>query len=313
MSPAPPTVEDLSLVLLTKNGGTLLQHVLESLIGCDGIEQVELLCIDSGSSDGTIERLARYPQIRLVQIPPDEFGHGRTRNLAVSLCTRPNVAFLVQDASPAGPGFLDRLLQPLADVRVAGVYGRQVARDSATPVERLFLNSTYPQVARRQQAPSGREMTVHDSFFSNVAAVIRRDVLLAIPYREDVVMSEDAFWCRAALEQGWAVAYAADAVVWHSHSYALRDVFRRNFDTGASVASELGGRRRDLLAYELDHLARGSAALLRGGEAHWLPYFAAHEVVRSMGVGLGSQWRRLPQRAVQKMSLHGYHWLRRYS
>jgi rhamnosyltransferase len=115
-----PGPQQLSLVLLTKNSGPLLEDVLEGLFRCDGIAQVELLAIDSGSTDGTLERLAARPGLRVERIPPEAFGHGRTRNLGVRLTSRPFVGFLVHDATPAHPDFLHRLLAPLADPGVAG-------------------------------------------------------------------------------------------------------------------------------------------------------------------------------------------------
>src|SRR5688572_12288043 len=108
---------DLSIVLLTKNGGELFDDVLAGLFRCDGILETEVLMIDSGSTDGTLERAARYPHIRVHTIPPAEFGHGRTRNLGVRLTARPVVVFLVQDATPATADFLARLTAPLAEPR----------------------------------------------------------------------------------------------------------------------------------------------------------------------------------------------------
>jgi rhamnosyltransferase len=161
--------------------------------------------------------------------------------------------------------------------------------------------------------PTGRALTIRDFFFSNVASVMRRPTLSALPFREDVVMSEDAFWAREALQGGWAVAYVADAVVRHSHHYTLGSVFQRNFDTGAGVGEAIAGRRRDLLRYEAGHLARGTARLVRDGDGSWLPYFLAHEATRVSAVAAGRHWRRLPRRLVQRLSQHGYHWLDRAS
>ncbi|MCO4748205.1 MAG: glycosyltransferase [Proteobacteria bacterium] len=303
-----PGVESLSLVLLTKNSGPLLDDVLHGLMQCDGLDQVELVAIDSGSTDGTLDRLRAVPTLRVVEIPPQEFGHGKTRNLGVQLTTRPLVGFLVHDATPKHPDFLHRLVEPMQDPRIAGAYARQVARPQATPVERFFLDDTYGPDSRDLSLPKHRPATIQDSFFSNVASVVRREVIEAIPFREDVVMSEDAFWCRAALEAGWSVRYTADAQVLHSHHYTLGDIFRRNFDTGAGVGDLIGMRRRDMVLYEVGHLARGTADLVGRGQPAWVPYLFTHEVVRASAFAVGRNWNRLPLSWTQRMSLHSYHW-----
>src|SRR6266481_6362128 len=106
---------DLSIVILTKNGGDLFADVLAGLFTCDGIIDAEILVIDSGSSDRTIEYAKQHPQIRIHEIPPAEFGHGKTRNLGAGMTTRPIIVNLVQDATPATPDFLMRLATPLIE------------------------------------------------------------------------------------------------------------------------------------------------------------------------------------------------------
>ena len=126
--------------------------------------------------------------MRVERIPPAEFGHGRTRNRAARLARGRLLVFLVQDATPAGPDLLERLVAPLdGDPRVAGVFARQLARPEASPVERAFVEHTYPpQAAARPDAV----------FFSNVCSAIRRAVWEAIPFDDEIVMSEEQKWAR---------------------------------------------------------------------------------------------------------------------
>ena len=103
----------ISIIILTKNGGNLFQEVLAGLFACQGIDEAEIILIDSGSYDLTLEYAARYPKIQVHRILPDEFGHGRTRNLGARLSKGDILVFLVQDAIPTTPDFLIRLMAPL--------------------------------------------------------------------------------------------------------------------------------------------------------------------------------------------------------
>ena len=80
--------------------------------------------IDSGSRDRSVA-IARAAGVRVVEIEPGEFGHGRTRNLGASLCAGELICFLTQDATPV-PGLAGRLPR--------GVHAR--CRASAPPTAR---------------------------------------------------------------------------------------------------------------------------------------------------------------------------------
>ena len=183
------SASELSVILLTKNGGDLLEGVLAGLMSQHGIQEAEVLLIDSGSTDGTLERARAHEQIRIHQVPPAEFGHGRTRNLGVRLTSRPFVVFLVQDATPCRPDFLGELGAPLACGSVAAAFARQVAYEWASPVEKFFLASQYPAESRIRRWNRGDQpMRIDDFFFSNVGSIIRRSVLEQIPFDEAMVI-----------------------------------------------------------------------------------------------------------------------------
>ena len=70
---------DVSIVIPTKNGGHLFEKVLDAVFKQKTEYEYEVICVDSGSKDGTLDVIRKYP-CRLFQIEPSEFGHGKTRN-----------------------------------------------------------------------------------------------------------------------------------------------------------------------------------------------------------------------------------------
>ena len=102
---------DATIVIPTFNGEEFLIEVIEAIFNQKTTKTYELLIIDSGSTDRTLEIIAKYPKIRLHQIPNKEFGHGRTRNLAVEMANSEFVVFLTQDATPSHDQWLDYLLE----------------------------------------------------------------------------------------------------------------------------------------------------------------------------------------------------------
>jgi len=228
----------ISIVLLLKDGAPYLDDLIRSLSEQETSSSIELVVIDSGSTDGGAELVERLCErsgidLRLSSIPPEEFGHGKTRNLAVGIARGEIVAMLSQDALPDSPQWLESLVRPLGDAGVAGVFGRQVARPETGLSESLFYEMTYPTQGRRTGTDT--EFSNLSIFFSNVNGAVRRSLALAHPFRDDLVMSEDQFWGRAVLREGYDIIYEPRAAVIHSHGYDLRALFKRYLQSGYSL------------------------------------------------------------------------------
>ena len=177
-----------------------------------------MLVVDSGSSDGSLE-VARGHGARVHEIPPSEFGHGRTRNLGATLAAGEILVFTSQDAYAADETWLARLVAPLAGgVRFAGVYGRQLPHDDATPPERYFLDFLYGPEPRVQRLEEGEgEPDFEQTLFSNVNSAIPHAVWREFPFADDLIMSEDQEWSRRVLQAGYELVYEPRAAVHHSH------------------------------------------------------------------------------------------------
>jgi rhamnosyltransferase len=302
---------DLSIVILTKNGGELFQDVLAGLFACEGISDAEVLMIDSGSSDKTLDYARQYPQIRIHGIPSSEFGHGKTRNLGAQMTSRPIIVYLVQDATPAAPDFLERLTTPIFEEGFAGVCGRQLPRPWTNRIERMFLGRTYPDRREVRVCPADGKLGIKDIFFSNVCSAMRRDVWKSTPFDESIIMSEDQLWARQVVLAGERILYEPRATVIHSHNYKLKEVFKRNFDSGASLIGITDDTFAEMAGYEIRHIASCTKELASGGDWWWIPYLFLSEMTRSIAFAAGQRAHLLPLSIKRKLSLHKYYWERK--
>jgi rhamnosyltransferase len=304
----------ISIVIPVKDGGAVFERCLEGIRSQNVAEDVEIVIVDSGSTDGSAGA-ARARDARVHEIPAGQFSHGGSRNLGARLARGETLVFLSQDALPVDDAWLSRLVGPLREGRdIAGVYGRQLPHADARPPERYFLDFLYGSGARRQRASGVEELTMETTMFSNVNAAMLHVIWERFPFVEDIIMSEDQDWSRRVLLAGYSIAYEPTAAVRHSHNYSLAEAFRRFFDSGVSAEhAYLAGRRESarVLRSAALRYARGEVMWLwRSRQRRWIPYAALYEGLKMVGLLLGANHRRLPRWVKRRLSALPDYWNR---
>lgn len=237
VTPSQPT---LSVAILTYNGEEYLRRILEALRAQEYQRQIELLIIDSGSTDHTLDIIASFPEVKLTQIPNSEFGHGRTRNLAANLATGDIIAYLTHDAVPASAHWAAEIVAPFAiSERVVAVMGKQIPRSHCFPLLKYEISGVFAglggdlgptlyELSDTERTDEG--ILAAKAFYSDVNSAARRDFLVnTIAYR-DVNYAEDQIFGRDLLEAGYIKAYAPGAAVEHSNDLTLAEYGPRIFD-----------------------------------------------------------------------------------
>jgi rhamnosyltransferase len=223
------------------------------------------------------------------------------------------LVFTTQDAYAADEHWLERLCAPLRDDNeLAGVYGRQIPHEDASPPERFFLDFLYGPDPRVQRAADPSELSLHTTLFSNVNSAIKRSIWERFRFADDLFFAEDQDWSRRVLLAGHAIRYEPEAAVRHSHAYTLASAFKRFFDTGASAERGFlagGSASAKVLRREARRYAREELGwLVRTGRRRWIPYAAVYELGKFAGVQLGARHRRLPLWLKQRCSFFPAYW-----
>jgi rhamnosyltransferase len=279
----------VSVLLLTRNGAGTIPAVLAAIGTQERSFPLEVVAVDSGSGDGTLDIL-RSSVDRLIEIPPGAFNHGTTRNLGIDACRAPFVVLIVQDAEPGSPIWLSRLVAPLQeDEGVAATYARQAPRPGASAVMRAYLDRyAAAAVEPRLQSLGGPDalaaLTPAERLaactFDNVCSCVRRTVWQAHPFKATRI-AEDVEWARDVMLAGHCIKYVPEAVVLHSHDRPARYELMRTYLVHQRLRRLLG-----LAAVpSLSALAR-SIAVSAGAHTRW---------VLSAPIGIESKLAQLPR------------------
>ena len=180
-----------AVIILTLNAEQYLENLFRAIKSLD-ISPGKVLIVDSSSTDQTVV-LAKLEGHQTHVIARSEFGHGKTRNLAVSLCQDYEIVlFLTQDACPQSNNWLNELLAPFSDTSVGLVYGRQLPRPGSGRSERFAREFNYPNQADRTVSADLAKRGIKAVFCSNSFSAYRRCILEEVGgFPENLPMGED--------------------------------------------------------------------------------------------------------------------------
>ncbi|NIA12927.1 MAG: glycosyltransferase [Nitrospiraceae bacterium] len=234
ISPAPKKPCSVSILLLMKNELNNIREGYERICAQDYEGPVQIIYIDSGSTDGTVEFM-REQGVEPHIIPPVEFHHGRTRNLAASLADNEILVLLSGDAIPTNNQWLSRLVAPFEDSKVGGVYGKQLAREGIGPLRVHGMQYTFSDEREIRQMIPGQPGSLRMVRFSNANSAIRANLWERFKFHENVIVAEDHWICYNILKQGMKVIYEPEAAVYHCHERSVWGEFRFAVENAISL------------------------------------------------------------------------------
>ncbi|MCK4829997.1 glycosyltransferase, partial [bacterium] len=210
----------VSIVILTKKGGSLFQSCLDTIYDQIVDFSFEVVIVDSGSTDGTLQYIKKYP-VRLYEIKSHEFSFGRTRDYAFGLSKGRYIVTLSQDVVPVNGNWLKKLIEPLAQDSADVVQGKVIV-----PVDREIFY--WEKKGFFYFTREGAE------FFEKYGEIGLSCCNLAIKRQawEDTrfggaLMNEDKVIQRKLYEKGYRIVWAPDAIAYHGHSYNLKSLKNR--------------------------------------------------------------------------------------
>lgn len=194
--------------------GRLLSGVYEQ-----SLKNIEVIVVDSGSTDSTVSIAKRFP-VLIQSISPESFSFGHALNIGCSRAKGEFLVFASAHVYPVRRSWLEHLISPFNDPKVALTYGKQRGNEMTKYSEHMIFARWFPDTSRLiQKTP----------FCNNANAAIRKSLWEEFPYNEDLTGLEDLDWAKRIIEKGYYLAYAAEAEVIHVHNENYTSILNRYY------------------------------------------------------------------------------------
>jgi rhamnosyltransferase len=301
----------IAIIVPTYNAGNLWQDWLTRMECQQGVMPSQVLVIDSSSNDQTVV-LAQQAGFQTCVISKKDFNHGGTRQLAVSLLPEDTdvVVFLTQDALLATNDAIQKLVVAFEDEQVGCAYGRQLPHEDASVLAAHARLFNYGEQSYKRNLADVPNYGIKTAFLSNSFAAYRVSALKNVGgFPLDTIFAEDMMVAAKMLQENNAVAYVAEACVYHSHNYSPWQEFKRYFDIGvlhareAWLLAQLGrptGEGKRFVMSEWRYVAKN---------APWLwPLSVLNTAMKWLGYSLGKQEQRLSSSIKRHLSMVKGYW-----
>lgn len=248
--------------------------------------------------------------ITVIQVDKKDFDHGGTRKYGASLSDSDIVMYMTQDAIPSDELLIEKLIKPYEDPNVTATYARQLPDEKTDLIERYIRHFNYPKNSRVKSLEDLDELGIKTFFCSDVCATYKKSVYQELGgFVDKTIFNEDMIMAAGMIRAGYRIAYVADALVVHSHTYSYLQQFTRNFDLGVShnqypevfygIKSESEGIK--LVKSTLKYLMKKKKYFL-------IPDLIMSSGFKFLGYQMGLRYDILPKNMVLRFSMNKAYW-----
>jgi len=194
----------VSVVIRTLNEGENLERLLK-ILQFQSIKN-EVIVVDSGSTDNTIEIAKKYNTTLVKCIP---FTYGKALNIGIKNSKYDYICFLSAHCYPINDNYLRTLLLNFnQDDKIGGVYSKQLPIEESNYVDKRNLYAIF-----RDE----KIIQTKDPFFNNASSMIKKKVWDSFKFDEEIEAWEDILWAKTIQSSGYKIVYEPGTSVHHYH------------------------------------------------------------------------------------------------
>ena len=208
-----------------------IERLHRGILKQKNVEINNIKYILTDSKDNT-EELLKKLKIEYTKINKEEFSHSLTREQAALSSKADIVVFTTQDIIIEREDWLYNLTKDISDGKVQACFSRQLCTNNT--IEKYTREKNYPNKSRIVSKKNIKELGLQTFFFSDAASAINRKIFEELNGYDgkNLPTNEDMYIAYKLITKGYKIKYCADSEVIHSHTFTLKQLYKRYYDTG---------------------------------------------------------------------------------
>jgi len=203
------------------------------------VKDLEILLIDSGSTDSTLSIASKYAT-KIIYISPEHFSFGRALNIGCEKAKGRYYLFISAHCYPVYDDWLEQIIKPFSNQNVALVYGKQRGTITTKFSEEQIFEKWFPNKSNYKQ---------NYPFCNNANAAIRADLWKTYKFNELLTGLEDIDWAFHQIKSGYTIAYNAGALIIHQHEESWSSIRNRYFREGIAMKNIFPHQKFSVLSF----------------------------------------------------------------
>ena len=254
--------------------------------------------------------LDSYDNILVKHIKREEFDHGATRKMAVTMSDSDYFVCMTDDAVVLDEVLIENLLKPLLEGKAAVSYARQCTKKSASLIERYVRHYNYPQKSSLKTVSDIERLGIKAYFCSDVCAAYDRSIYDSLGgFVDRTIFNEDMIMASKVIKAGYGIYYASQAKVLHYHNYTCMQQLRRNFDLGVSQAMHPEVFKGVPSEGEGVRMIKNCASfLIKKHKGYLIPELVINSGFKFVGYRLGKAYKLLPKKVILMLTMNKSFW-----
>jgi len=197
------------------------------------VKTIRFALTESGDNS---EQILKENNLYYSKTDAKNFSHSLTRETEAMKSDADILVFITQDIVVQNDDWLKNLVAPIIANECVASFSRQLSKFNN--IEKYTREKNYPEESYINSKEDIEKKGLKTFFFSDAASAIKASVFKELGGYDGKIFptNEDMYIAHKIITNGYKIKYCADSVVYHSHNFSLKEVYKRYYLTGEFMA-----------------------------------------------------------------------------
>lgn len=228
---------NIEIICPLYNAEKYIENLNNSFLKQKNVDIKKISYILTESNDDT-ENILKKINADYIKIKLEEFSHSLSRENVAMKSMADILVFVTQDVEIRNDNWLENLINPIKNNEVQATFSRQLTKYKN--IEKYTREKNYPEESYVVCKNDINKMGLRTFFFSDAASAIKKDIFVKLNGydQKKLPTNEDQYIAYKIIMNGYKIKYCSDSIVYHSHDFSLKQIYKRYYDTGKFYKQE---------------------------------------------------------------------------